>query len=96
MFDRLTARASELTGHPRTFIAFLVIVLVWLAAGRATDYSNAWQLVINTGTTIATTGLVLLLQHSQNQDTREIKAALAELVRALPEADDAEQPTVKD
>jgi low affinity Fe/Cu permease len=93
VFDRLAERASSLTGHPATFFVFIFVVAAWLAIGPLVGYTNAWQLVINTGTTIITTGLVLLLQHSQNNDTREIKTAIGELVRAHPDADDEKAPT---
>jgi low affinity Fe/Cu permease len=93
VFDRLAERASSFTGHPATFFVFAGVVVAWLALGPLVAYSNAWQLVINTGTTIVTTGLVLLLQHSQNDDTNEIKTAIRELVHAHPDADDAKAPT---
>lgn len=93
-FDRWSSSASAFTGHPLTFVGFLVVVVCWLAIGPIVGYTNAWQLVINTGTTIVTTGLVLLLQHSQNHDTQEVKDALRELVRVNPDADESHEPTV--
>jgi len=81
-FAPLAGRVAELSGHHLAFAAALVAVLVWAAFGPPMHYSDAWMLVINTGTTIVTFLMVFVIQSSQNRDTRAIQVKLDELIRA--------------
>ena len=80
---RATARYS---GHPLAFSFAFAIVLIWGITGPVFGYSDTWQLVINTGTTIVTFLMVFLIQHTQNRDTIAIHIKLDELVRAMKSA----------
>ncbi|MDO7834284.1 low affinity iron permease family protein [Sphingobium sp. HBC34] len=90
MFDRffaaLSHRVANMAGQPPAFVLALTIVLVWLLTGPLFDYSDTWQLVINTGTTIITFLMVFLIQNAQNRDGSAIQAKLDELIRALETA----------
>ena len=79
-FARWTARAC---GRPAAFFAALIVILGWVACGPMFHYSDTWQLVINTGTTIVTFLMVFLIQHTQNRDSQAIQMKLDELIRAL-------------
>ncbi len=82
------AQATALwTGHPITFLLAMTIVLVWIITGPIFDYSDTWQLVINTGTTIITFLMVFLIQNTQNRDTLAIQLKLSELVLAMKGAE---------
>ena len=89
MFSRLATFITELLGHPLYVFGSVVTVLVWLAAGPAFGWSDTWQLVINTLTTILTWIMVGFVQYSQNRDTKALHAKLDEILRAIPEADNA-------
>ena len=82
-FAKSTARAA---GHPATFCAALAIILIWAVSGPIFGFSDTWQLVINTGTTIVTFLMVFLIQNSQNRDAAAMQAKLDELIRALRDA----------
>jgi low affinity Fe/Cu permease len=73
---------AEAAGHPISFSFAVLIIIVWGAAGPLFDYSDTWQLVINTGTTIVTFLMVFLIQKTQNRDTETIHLKLDELIRA--------------
>jgi low affinity Fe/Cu permease len=77
-FANMTARAA---GRPVTFIAAALIVVIWGVTGPLFHYSDTWQLVINTGTTIVTFLMVFLIQNSQNRDGAAIQVKLDELIR---------------
>lgn len=79
-FAHWTAHAS---GQPITFILAILIVVGWVLTGPIFNYSDTWQLVINTGTTVVTFLMVFLIQNTQNRDTGAIQVKLDELVRAL-------------
>ena len=89
IFSRLAQWTGMQLGKPYTFAAACLIVIVWAATGPLFHYSDTWQLVINTGTTIITFLMVFLLQHTQNRDTRVIQLKLDELIRANENARDA-------
>src|ERR1700694_4431308 len=76
------AQATALwTGHPLAFLLAMAVVFIWLVTGPIFHYSDAWQLVINTGTTIVTFLMVFLIQNTQNRDARAIHLKLDELIR---------------
>jgi len=79
----LSTRVSEWTGGSSAFAIALGIVVVWAATGPLFHFSDTWQLVINTGTTVVTFLMVFLIQRSQNKDTRAIELKLNELVAAI-------------
>src|SRR3954465_9025533 len=86
LFTRFAKWTSRATGHPATFTTAVLIVLGWAVTGPIFGFSDTWQLVINTGTTIVTFLMVFLIQNSQNRDTIAIHVKLDELVRAVKEA----------
>jgi low affinity Fe/Cu permease len=86
-FERFARSASSLAGKPAAFFSALSIVVVWLATGPIFGFSDTWQLIINTGTTIITFLMVFLLQHSQNRDTLALQVKLADLIIAMKGAD---------
>jgi low affinity Fe/Cu permease len=75
------------TGHPAAFLLAVAVVAVWVVTGPLFDYSDTWQLVINTGTTIVTFLMVFLIQNTQNRDTMTIQLKLSELVLAMKGAE---------
>ena len=86
-FDRTANRIARLMGHPAVFALACVTILVWGAIGPLAGYSDTWQLVINTSTTIVTFLMVFLIQNTQNRDSHAIHLKLDELLRALDTAD---------
>jgi low affinity Fe/Cu permease len=82
-FHRLAVKASTVVGSPYAFIFALVIIFVWAIFGPIFDFSNTWQLFINTGTTIVTLLLVILIQNTQNRDSKAIHLKLDELLKAM-------------
>jgi low affinity Fe/Cu permease len=86
LFSRLACETARLAGKPVTFLIALLAVLVWAATGPLFGYSDTWQLVINTSTTIVTFLMVFLIQHTQNRDTLAVQLKLAELIIAVREA----------
>jgi len=85
-FRSLCRRVSCWIGSPWAFIIAMVGVIVWLVSGPIFHYSDTWQLVINTSTTIITFLIVFLIQNTQNHDSRAIHLKLDELIRAVSEA----------
>jgi low affinity Fe/Cu permease len=82
LFRRLACSASDMFGSHWAFIAALCLVLGWAASGPMFDFSETWQLVINTGTTIITFLMVFLIQSTQNRESKAIQLKLDELIRA--------------
>lgn len=80
-FSASADKVAKLTGKPFTFIICVGLIVVWAASGPVFHYSDTWQLVINTGTTIVTFLMVFLIQNSQNRDAAAIQAKLDELIR---------------
>ena len=82
MFSQAASATSRWTGKPSAFLLCVLIVIVWALTGPVFDYSDTWQLVINTGTTIVTFLMVFLIQNTQNRDNAALQAKLDELIRA--------------
>jgi low affinity Fe/Cu permease len=82
-FATFAQRTALWTGHPATFLLAVAVVIVWVISGPAFHYSDTWQLVINTGTTIITFLMVFLIQSTQNRDTMAVQLKLSELVLAM-------------
>jgi low affinity Fe/Cu permease len=85
-FNLCATRISTAAGQPMTFITAVVVILVWAVTGPVFRYSDTWQLIINTGTTIVTFLMVFLIQNSQNRDAAAMQAKLDELLRAVDKA----------
>jgi low affinity Fe/Cu permease len=86
IFTRIAGANASVTGRPLAFILALGTVVLWAITGPLFGFSEVWQLVINTGTTIVTFLMVFLVQNSQNRDSAAIQAKLDELIRAVADA----------
>ena len=82
-FERFAHRVAVLAGRPIAFCLALIIVIIWGTTGPLFHFSDTWQLVINTGTTIVTFLMVFLIQQSQNRDSKAVQIKLAELIIAV-------------
>lgn len=82
MFDRFSSALTKAAGNPKAFFSALALVLIWGLCGPIFNYSDTWQLVINTSTTIITFLMVFVIQQSQNKDTVAIQLKLNELIAA--------------
>lgn len=87
LFSRVAGATASWTGRPSAFLLALATVLIWAVTGPVFHYSDTWQLVINTGTTIVTFLMVFLIQNTQNRDTLALQVKLSELILALDKAD---------
>jgi len=85
-FTRAAKTASRAAGRPITFIAAVSIILIWAITGPIFQFSDTWQLVINTSTTIITFLMVFLIQNTQNRDTEALQIKLDELIRSMENA----------
>ena len=86
IFTSIANKIARFVGDPLAFVIALTVVIVWGVTGPVFRYSDTWQLIINTGTTIVTFLMVFLIQNSQNRDAAAMQAKLDELIRALDEA----------
>jgi len=86
LFTRVASFIATAAGQPLTFLLALATVIVWGVTGPLFHFSDTWQLVINTGTTIVTFLMVFLIQNSQNRDAAAMQAKLDEVLRAIKEA----------
>ncbi|HTT47947.1 MAG TPA: low affinity iron permease family protein [Pseudolabrys sp.] len=82
-FSKFAQATALWTGHPAAFLLAVLVVAMWVITGPIFNYSDTWQLVINTGTTIVTFLMVFLIQNTQNRDTLAIQLKLSELVLAM-------------
>ncbi|MGA0600844.1 low affinity iron permease family protein [Caulobacter sp. KR2-114] len=85
-FETFANRTSRAMGRPMTFVLCVLLILAWALSGPMFHFSDTWQLVINTGTTIITFLMVFLIQNSQNREGEALQAKLDELIRALDQA----------
>ncbi|MCX2450188.1 low affinity iron permease family protein [Pedobacter sp. PLR] len=81
-FEKASTKITNWTGSPVAFCTAFLVVIVWVLSGPIFNYSDTWQLVINTGTTIITFLMVFLIQKSQNKDSKAIQLKLNELIAA--------------
>jgi low affinity Fe/Cu permease len=86
IFRRFAFRTSAVVGSSRAFLLALAVLILWAMTGAYYRYSDTWQLVINTGTSVVTFLMVFLIQNTQNRDARAIHLKLDELLRAVREA----------
>jgi low affinity Fe/Cu permease len=86
MFDRIANRIAMAAGQTWAFMTAVAIIILWAVTGPIFKWSDTWQLVINTGTTIVTFLMVFLIQNAQNRDGAAIQAKLDELIRAVGHA----------
>jgi len=86
IFRTLAYKTSQVVGSAPAFLIALAVVVVWAITGPLFGYSDTWQLVINTGTTIVTFLMVFLIQHTQNRDAKILQLKIDELIRAVSAA----------
>lgn len=82
-FSNFAKATSRATGHPKSFILAVAVILVWIVTGPYFHFSDTWQLVINTSTTIVTFLMVFLIQNTQNRDSHAMQLKLDELIRSV-------------
>lgn len=86
VFRRFARAAAEAVGSPAAFLLGVMMTLIWAASGSYFHYSDTWQLIINTGTSIGTFLIVFLIQNTQNREAKVLQLKLDELIRAVKQA----------
>ena len=86
IFTHIATRIANASGQPITFVFAVALIIIWAATGPAFHYSDTWQLIVNTSTTIVTFLMVFLIQNSQNRDASAMQAKLDELIRSVDKA----------
>ena len=89
LFRRISTKVSNWAGSASTFLLAMLVIIVWAISGPAFNFSDTWQLVINTGTTIVTFLMVFLIQNTQNRDGKAMQLKLDELIRSHKSARDS-------
>jgi low affinity Fe/Cu permease len=87
-FSRFASSTAQVVGHPYMFLLAVVVLVIWAASGPFFHFSDTWQLIINTGTTIITFLVVFLIQNTQNRDAKALHLKLDELIRSHHPAND--------
>lgn len=87
-FSAFAQKTASWTGHPAAFLLAVGVIVIWIVTGPIFQYSDTWQLIINTGTTIVTFLMVFLIQNTQNRDMLSMQIKLSELVLAMKGAED--------
>jgi low affinity Fe/Cu permease len=87
-FSRFASSTAQVVGHPFMFLAAVIVLVLWAASGPFFHFSDTWQLIINTGTTIVTFLVVFLIQNTQNRDAKALHLKLDELIRSHHPAND--------
>ncbi|HLW51867.1 MAG TPA: low affinity iron permease family protein [Candidatus Angelobacter sp.] len=87
-FSRFASGTAQLVGHPYMFLLAVIVLVVWAVSGPLFRFSDTWQLIINTGTTIVTFLVVFLIQNTQNRDAKALHLKLDELIRSHHPAND--------
>ncbi|WP_342249985.1 low affinity iron permease family protein [Sphingomonas sp. OTU376] len=85
-FTRVASKSASIMGRPAAFVVSTLLVIVWAVSGPFLNYSDTWQLIVNTATTVLTFLAVFLIQNSQNRDGAAMQAKLDEILRALDKA----------
>ena len=85
-FGKIAAKTSSWVGSPPAFVVAIALVVLWAALGPHYHYSDTWQLIINTGTTVVTFLIVFLIQNTQNRDARALHLKLDEVIRSIQSA----------
>jgi low affinity Fe/Cu permease len=88
-FTRFAHDTARISGHAATFIIAAAVVVVWAVTGPLFHFSETWQLVINTGTTVITFLMVFLIQNTQNRDSQAVQIKLDEVIRAIENANNS-------
>ena len=86
IFTHIATRIANASGQPITFVFALGLIIIWAATGPVFHYSDTWQLIVNTATTVVTFLMVFLIQNSQNRDASAMQAKLDELIRSVDKA----------
>lgn len=83
LFHKISSVVSSIAGSPNAFIIAIAIIIIWVVSGPTFGFSDTWQLIINTGTTIVTFLMVFLIQNTQNRDSKAMQLKLDELLRGV-------------
>ncbi len=89
IFRKFSARVSVIVGSARSFFFAVMVIVVWACTGPIFHFSDTWQLIINTGTTIVTFLMVFLIQNTQNRDSRSVRIQLDEIIESMKSANNA-------